>query len=1051
MAQYTIHLMGGVEVVGDGFRVHRFDTKRSVLLLARVALSRNRSMLRDEIAESLWPDDFLDATRGRLRQELARLRRALGAAEDIIEANRDSVWLKTDLVTTDVAEFESGMRIAASESDVGRRASIIERSVAALNGEFMPGYSEDWVLAERQRLQQAIVQTYIDLVATKTELGDLQAAVQAARDGLQFDPVSEAAHFALIKALDANHQSAEAIRQFQSLERILKAELGTQPSAPVQSFVSQIRNRETVSVSAPTPELGAPPEVPAAPAPVQPQVAVATAPEPKRVRVPVPLMRLYGRAAELAQLQVFLLPGQPHSVRLVTLTGPGGIGKTRLAIETAHILLPEYKGRVWYVAMGDFNDPAYIGSAILDELGDHMGTGRDPLDLIPEILGDEPALVVLDNLEHLVDGADQVLRRLLQACPHLRVLVTSRRTLDIPGEQEFPLRPLATPHVPGTLGEILAFPGVALFVDRAKQVRPDFEVTQETAQAIMSLVDKLDGIPLAIQLAAARIKVLTPRQMLDELEDRFSFLVSRSSELSERHRTLKETIGWSVQLIEDNLKEFLFQLSVFRGGCTYESARAVTQDKSTLKYLEQLRQRSLITEHESGTEMRFRMLESIREYSAEHLEKDQAEVVEERHARHFLQLAIEAEDEVVGANQQEWFFRLDAEHDNLRAALEWFIDREPESALLICYGTWRYWSTFGHQREGVAWCKKVLDRLKEPEPSRELAMMLFGLGVLQAGMSDEASIGTFERSREVFLALGDECGSALIDFNVAAIHCGLFNYKVAVEFSSRALSVYETHNRRLMQGFVKRDLGFQLHLIGDDETGIKYCRDGYAICSEFPDAWGRITATYALGMTLADAGHSEEGLSYLLRAHADYLAQGDIRGSADTGQAIAKTYLEIGDLEKSLEMLQVTVPKIKYMGDQIHLVQVLCIKSRCLAALGRQEESMARIEEALAVPALPNVDLAVALVSGSLADALSKLDRFEDAVPFAGFYVARCEQAGFQPYGLPRNFKDAFTDAVGSALGEKGFQKGWKIGTAWKNQDALTSALITAKTVPIAT
>jgi predicted ATPase len=355
--------------------------------------------------------------------------------------------------------------------------------------------------------------------------------------------------------------------------------------------------------------------------------------------------------------------------RLVTLTGSGGSGKTRLAVEVARGLVEEFQGAVWFVSLADLSDARLIVESVRDALRLPRSPSMDPLEQVVAALGRQPALLLLDNFEHLLIHGAALVRDLLERVETLTVLVTSRQRLDLAGERELVVLPLPIPRAADSVEELIRCESVQIFTDRAQAVRSEFEVTSANARAVAELCRRLEGIPLAVELAAARAQVLTPAQMLAQIADRFDLLVSRERDVPTRHRTLRAALDWSYQLLSPELQRLFARLSVFRGGWTAEATEAVCEEPKALDYLEVLRECSLVVAEEQTQEMRFHMLETLREYAREQLSPEERVVLEQRHAAHFLALAEQAMPELLGPKQGIWLARLEQEHDNLRSAL----------------------------------------------------------------------------------------------------------------------------------------------------------------------------------------------------------------------------------------------------------------------------------------------------------------------------------------------------------------------------------------------
>lgn len=922
MTRWRVRLLGGLDVVGEGLEGCTFETRRSALLLARIALSQ-RPVPRDELADELWPDDFPDATRGRLRQELSRLRRALGPASDIVVSDREFVRLDRSLASTDVERF----------LDVCERGAPGDKQecLALYRGELLPGHSEEWVVLERQRLQSAFLGLLIGLSEAARSEGDVERSLSLARRALHEDPLHEPAHFAVVRLLAEKGEVAEAVRQYHSLERVLKTELDATPSDALRAYVEDLRlrgqSRSTVVIEA----RGTPAEpgraIPALPAPIAP---------------------LYGREGELARLQAMLLPGQPAAVRLVTITGPGGMGKTRLAIEAARLLAPDFGGRCWLAGCVDLGAADAIPARILEAVGvEAIGTD-DHLVQFSRWLGDEPSLLVLDNLEHLVDGAPRIVKRLLERHPNLHMLATSRQSLNLMGEQEFPLGPLPTPSIPGTDEELLELPGVRLFVERARSVRPDFAPEGESLRALTTLVQKLEGIPLAICLAAARSQVLTPSQMLEQLGSRFEFLVSRQSDVEERHRTLRSTIDWSYEMLDDELRRFFRLLAVFRGGWSYEGARAVSGDPKTLSYLEKLRERSLIIEHESGSAMRFRMLETLREYAMDQSSPEEADSVRAAHGAYFVRLAAEVERHLLTPDQRRWYALLDEELDNIRLALEWAIAHDHPSALQLCSSMWRYWTVRAYQAEGRAWLAQVLATADTGKPSWELAGAQFGAGLLANDQSDRReAVRLFEQSLQTYSELGGWHGEASALLNLSCIRMDEGDLAGARDLQQRALDIWTSHGSKSGVALAKTNMGLCCIGLGETAQAFRLAEDALTTRLELAEPWGIADARIALAQALFEHGERQAAAR---EGHLAVELFEDIRdhnGMSAAYAFLATLYAESQDWERAVSYLDLCQKVRVRMGDQRGLAWVKSQRGLVGALQGRTAESIELLEEAL--------------------------------------------------------------------------------------------------------
>jgi predicted ATPase/class 3 adenylate cyclase len=487
--------------------------------------------------------------------------------------------------------------------------------------------------------------------------------------------------------------------------------------------------------------------------------------------LPLQLTSFVGREEEIAEVERLL--GQ---ARLLTLTGPGGSGKTRLALQVAAALLTRFQDGACFVDLSPVTDPTLVPAAVANALGVPETAGRPILDGVKEHLRHRELLQVVDNFEQVTE-AGPLIEELLTAAPRLRTLVTSRVVLSLRGEQEYPVPPLHVPdpgRAPTGLATLGAVEAVRLFSERARAANPRFELTERNALVVAEITARLDGLPLAIELAATRTKVLTPEQILSRLERRLSILTSGARSLPERQRTLRAAIAWSHELLDPVERRLFARLSVFTGGWTFESAEAVCDPEElgldTLDGLASLVDKSLVRRTEPpGGPSRFSMLETIREFAQEQLQAgaDQERVVR-RHAEHFLRLAVEAEPHLTGEDQGAWLDRCDQEHANIRAALRWAIDSGQAGPAQAAAGAlWRFWQQRGHLAEGRRWLEEVLAMPSGQAPTAARAKALTGAGGIAWWSDRGASRALYEEALAIERQLGDPARLAEALYNQA--------------------------------------------------------------------------------------------------------------------------------------------------------------------------------------------------------------------------------------------------------------------------------------------
>ena len=451
--------------------------------------------------------------------------------------------------------------------------------------------------------------------------------------------------------------------------------------------------------------------------------------------LPTRLTTFLGRDAEIDAIGALLAD---H--RLLTLTGPGGTGKTRLSLEVAERALRHYPDGVWFVELAPISDPELVPSTIAQTLALPDRGGRTAMERLVDHIGTRRMLLVLDNLEQVIDAGGSI-NRLLAACPNVAVLTSSRSALQVSGEQEYPVPPLDLPDPANLppLEQLSQYEAVALFIERARSVKPGFEVTNENAPAVAEICVRLDGLPLAIELAAARIRILTPQAMLGRLGDRLGLLSGGSRDLPARQQTLRGAIAWSHDMLEDRDRELFARLSVFVGGAGLDEIERVCSGEGadTLEGLTSLTEKNLVRQAEGVEgEPRFAMLETIREYAIEQAnDRGQWDDLRERHARAFTELAHQAAGRVMGIGSGASLDRLDLEHDNLRAALTWAMENDTEAALVLSHDLWRFWQRRGHLAEGLERVQAALalpDAAAHPEARADALSAAAGLAYWRA-------------------------------------------------------------------------------------------------------------------------------------------------------------------------------------------------------------------------------------------------------------------------------------------------------------------------------
>jgi predicted ATPase/class 3 adenylate cyclase len=733
-----------------------------------------------------------------------------------------------------------------------------------------------------------------------------------------------------------------------------------------------------------------------------------------------------GRERELAEVVALL---RDAAVRLLTLTGPGGSGKTRLALHAAAELGDAFPDGVFFVPLAAVTDAALVPVTIAAALGLRESAGETPREHLLASLAGKRMLLLLDNLEHLPD-ASPFIGELLSTAPALTVLATSRAPLRVRAEQEYPVAPLALPPEEARLpaAQLADVAAVRLFVDRSQAVKPDFALDDENAAAIAEIVRRLDGLPLAIELAAARSRLFSPPAMLVRLDKRLPLLTGGARDLPARQQALRETIAWSYDLLTPDEQALFRRLALFAGGATLEAAETVgdpTGELGALDGIARLVEHSLLQtagddEAGGGDAPRFTMLETIREYGLERLaQTHELAGASDRHAAYFLALAEEAAPQLTGEQQIAWLDRLETEHDNLRAALGWTIPHEGMLALRLAAALWPFWEARGHFSEGRAWLERVLANAA-PAPTEVLATALSSAGSVARMQGDVVRASELlDRARQVWDALGDRggvartlvslghvadrqgdlvtaearfeealaigqelgdralIGSAQGNLGIVADERG--EHALAVARYEAALTIFRELGDRRREAAALDNLGIAARSQGDLATAMRRYEEAMAIRRDVGDAWGATSTLASLGTVAHRAGDRERARHYYEGALEGFRALGDRRGIANTLGNLGIATRQEGDFPRAAGVHAEALEIAAEIGDQVGVaVGLEGVAAVAIAAgepaggarlLGAAEALRAALGSKIPPDDLPDYEQATAAARSQLGDA----------------------------------------------------------------------------------
>jgi predicted ATPase/DNA-binding SARP family transcriptional activator/DNA-binding CsgD family transcriptional regulator len=719
-------------------------------LIKLLALAPQHRLHREQVMDLLWPKLDVGKADNNLRYTLHNARRTLESAlpngsRCLHLRNGRLALCPEGLLWVDVEAFEE----AAAAARRARNPAAYEAAVGLYAGDLLPEDSyEEWAEDRREELRRTYLALLLELAGLYEKGEDSGSAVEALRQVLASEPTHEGAHMGLMRlyALSGQHQGA--LRQYGRLREALSRKLGAEPGAASRCLYEEILAGR-FSPADPSP---------AAPSPEEPAGA-------SQHNLPAARTSFVGRERELVEVKRALT-----MTRLLTLTGACGSGKTRLALEVAEDLTEAYSDGVWLTELATLSEGALVPQAVAATLGVREQPDRPLTATLVDVLRKKKMLLVLDNCEHLVDAAAHLVDTLLSSCPHLRVLATSREALSVAGEAKWPVPPFSLPdsRQPPTVEDLAGFESVRLFLERARSHHPAFVLTPRNVGAVADICRQLEGIPLAIELVAAWVGVLSVGQIATRLKDPLKILTAGSRTAPPRQQTQRGALGWSYDLLSEAERRLFNRLSVFAGGWTLEAAEAVgtgdgIDEDDVLELLSRLVNKSLAVAEANGDgALRYRMLELVRLYGLERLEASgEAEPIRRQHAAWFLELAEEAEPGLKGAQQEAWLERLEREHVNLRVALSWSLERgETGPGLRLSGALGEFWHLRGHLSEGRRWLEATLAKDGVlPGPARAKALARAGCIAWVQG-DYERSMALSEESLTLWRELGDMAGAA---------------------------------------------------------------------------------------------------------------------------------------------------------------------------------------------------------------------------------------------------------------------------------------------------
>jgi predicted ATPase/DNA-binding SARP family transcriptional activator/Tfp pilus assembly protein PilF len=1002
MSVLTLLLLGTPEV-RHAARPATFATRKAMALLIYLALEGGMHS-REKLTALFWPES--DAERGRmaLRRTLAYVRDALGEAADHDGAahmlvERGALGVDPALVESDLQAVHTAWaqaRLAAPVGGEGQHAAVIaqlQRAAERYRGDFLDGFSlsdapafDEWAAVQRELWHRRAGLVYERLAQLQLAEGDLTLAQETTARWIAHYPLNEEAHRHLMRIHLAAGDRPSALRAYAACRSILAAELGAAPSPETEALAAQIRE---AAPARPRPHLGVP---------------QSSRPPPARRRhpsLPAPATAVVGREDDVAAVRRTLLS---PSARLLTLVGPPGIGKTRLAIQVAEEA-GDIADDACFVALATISDHSLVAPTIAQTLGVREEQGAPLIAQLKAALYGRRLLLVLDNFEQ-VQGAAVLVSELLSAAPWLKVLVTSRSALHIYGEHEYPVAPIRSPDLARlpVLAALAEVPAVQLFLQRARAVRPDLALTEANAPTVAEICVRLEGMPLAIELAAARARTLDLPAILRQLGNPLALLVGGPRDRLARQQTLRGAIAWSYDLLEPAERAVFAQLGVFLGGWSPDAAAAICLPDSpaaeidTAHALERLADASLARREAGvGGRPRYTLLVAIRQYALELAGQGAAvDELRRRHADYYLGLAERFEPDLGGPQQGALLDELEQEHDNMRAALDWALSgAQSDLALRLCATLWWFWFVRGHLGEGRRWIEAALAKNESsghPDRNNLLrARLLNAAGVLAHDQGDYA----WARAR---LAEGLD------------------------------LSRQIGHERGVASGL--NNLGLVARSQGDYAQAAVYYQQSLDLCRERGDDWSVAVSLSNLGLVASYQGQYERASAWYAESLALRQRMGDKRGIAVTLNHLGHIVYRAGDYARAAAYHEESLALQRELVDRAGVTDSLVGLGRVALARADYAQAQRHFEAGLAMRRDLGDRAGVAECLEQLAEVAARDGGARRAAVLLGRAQALRDEVGAPrpPLDLPEHAR--LIADLRAALGEDAFAAAWVEGQA---------------------
>jgi len=888
-----VKLIGKFEIKYDG-KLVRLSSRAAQSLFAYLILTAGTLHRREKLAGMFWPDKSEEKARAYLRHELWRIGQAFpppGKADYLVANDINISFDASSEYWLDVAPLEN----------VSESASIdeLKTALSVFQGELLPGFYHDWIILEREHLQAIYEQKMARLLELFEKEKRWNDILEWAENWISFGQGSEAAYRILMTAYDALGDRAKVTSTYERCKTALRV-LDLEPSEQTRALAFK---------------------------------------RASKLNVPIPLTSFIGREKELQEIGSLL-----SKSRLVTLTGSGGVGKTRLSIQMVADVLHRFPDGVWFLDLAPLTDAALVPNTLANLLGLRESGELPVTDMLINYFRARSALIIFDNCEHLIESCAQLINSLLTSCEGLSILATSREALRVSGEISYRVPSLEIPNldIEFAIDELSNMESVRLFAERAALASTGFAINEQNALIAAQICQRLDGIPLAIELAAARVPMLTIQQILKRLNDRFNLLTTGLRSSLPRHKTLRAMIAWSYELLSEKDRLLFRRLAVFTGGWTLDAIEEICSDNrlspvEILDLLSQLVNKSLVLVETTDGVSRYRTLETIHQFAREKLiESGELESMRTRHLKYFLQLSEQAETELRGPKQIQWYEYLNDERDNIRTALEWAAKTNVEAGLHISGRLGQFWEEFDLS-EGELWLSKFLDVPESQSHPRARAKALYAYGII---LNSTQQFFVLEKVAEECLALYQASGDRASEIDglvLSAISLShSHEFTRAIELMKEALNLSESTGDKWRKAFVLAELGW---LGIDYRNQAPYWNKAIFLFREVGDL--RLLEDYLgvlgnIDLLNGNLESAQKNLDEAIRLRHSWKRKG---GMGFIQNALARLEVIKGKYEKAKSFIEEDLViqrdlghRMKYLWDRTHLGYILMYQGKIYEA-----------------------------------------------------------------------------------------------------------------------